>query len=250
MLLALWGLIAGSAIGLLAGQQANLWNPADGWLLAAIVALGLQAFAPLARAGWKKARGDVTQQFQRNTYTTLGQAILELGRMGLQLEELGVSAFLVKRRMAVPWQQVLSRIGKVRFPGSPGPSRILWTKEKGVIGRCWKEENVVMKDTGAVHRDLLDGTEAAWNAASDETTLGLTYEEFRRIRGKYSAVVAVPIMSETEGRVAFRGCVAADVRWGGNIDPLFTTEAVEVLLDAAATIGNELTYVPSWALLE
>lgn len=106
-----------------------------------------------------------------------------------------------------------------------------------------------MKNTQAVHATCLDMNKAEWLKMSNERVrLDLSYEEFQRIKGKYAAVVAVPIMTETDGKVQFRGCVAADVRWGGTFDTLFNGRTVEILTDAAATIANELSYLPRWTL--
>ena len=248
MLLLLWGVVAGATTLALGAHQAKFWTAPDWVIWLCIGVLAIQTFLPLARAGLRRMRGEVTTKFANHTKTTLGAVVLELAKLKIEIDELGVSAFIVHRKMRKPWEPLLRRVARQRLVSAPGPSRILWTKGKGVIGRCWVEENVVVKDTQVVHRPYLEATQAEWEAAPYETRMGLSYDEFQRIKGKYAVCVAVPIMTETSGEVSFRGCIAADIRWGGYTEPLMTTEAVDVLMDAAATVAAELSYLPRWTL--
>ena len=247
-----WALAAAASTTVLSGHGLKVWKAPDELLIAALVVLGLQALGPPVRAWWRRFKGGATDHFRSSAFTTVLQAFLLLtsDEVGLTMGEVGVSVFVVQRKTASPWRPFLKRVAKVRPWATIAPSRITWRKNKGVIGRCWAEENPVVKYTRETYQPYLNAGEKGWEQAGEDVRMGLKFKEFQRIKGKYSAAVAVPIMSEKDGKVRFRGCVSADVRWDGNAQPLLTDEAVDILRDAAATLGNELAYISAWALVE
>jgi hypothetical protein len=175
--------------------------------------------------------------------TVLNTALLELLAIpggNLTLGDLGLTVLMIRRQTRPPWRKHLYRAVRVRHAHVPQSSRILWTKGKGTVGRCWKEEKLVAKDTKTLYGQYLTGSEADWNGAPDHVRMNLSFEEFQRIRELYSEVVAVPIFDK---KGQFRGCAVVDTRYDAPGSLLVGKQAVySIMHKAATTIGNYLSY--------
>jgi hypothetical protein len=98
MLLLLWGLALGGATYVPGANQLKVWKDPPNWLIyASILVLSGQASLPLIRTALRRAKGEVTAKFARNTNTTLGQVFLDFSQFGLQLDEIGVKPVRRKR---------------------------------------------------------------------------------------------------------------------------------------------------------
>ena len=123
--------------------------------------------------------------------------------------DIGVSIFVVKGRLLPR----LSRVHSERLLGVPAPSHIVWTKGKGVIGKCW-----AFGDTRDTHVDLRDLAKQFARRAPDSSEfativasgldLGLSHLEFSQMINKYGEVFAVCI-KDAVGRPV--GVLAADI---------------------------------------
>jgi len=123
--------------------------------------------------------------------------------------DVGVSVFVVKGRLLPR----LSRVHSERLLGVPAPSHIVWTKGKGVIGKCWAFGDT--RDTVVDLRELARTyARRAPTAAEFESVvqtgldLGLSHQEFSQMINKYGEVFAVCIKDQA-GRPV--GVLAADI---------------------------------------
>lgn len=163
---------------------------------------------------------------------------------------IGVNALLVRRRYRWFGRESLHRVGRERVRSTPRHSNVVWTKGKGVIGRCWERGQDYGLDLRAIYAEVAGLTEEEWsNLRSDqpgiteaewanlpaEKTFGLSYHDFLRTR-HHRVVVATPILDRS-GVVI--GVVSADSRDAG-LDELFTDEVRGALGSAAETIRNLL----------
>jgi hypothetical protein len=115
------------------------------------------------------------------------------------------------------------------------PSGITWTRGKGAIGRCWRDGIELVVDT--THLQPLDGQ--AFMALDDDTRLGFTYSEFRRISA-YVAVWATPMVGADE---AFLGCVSIDCDADGSGNQLGRLVENKVVQGVVETVRQYLIRV-------
>jgi hypothetical protein len=164
------------------------------------------------------------------TLRLLPWAVHEQSRDVVPVRPLGASAWVVVTTLR---GRRLHRIAKERVNQTPGPSQVRWTKGKGVIGQCWRTGQAQCFDAAAY--DALHGglTEAAWRAADD--TMGLSYDDYRQIVGKYGTVIAVPLTDARHRRTI--GVVALDAPRGWHVC-LTHPRVTELVADAAGTVAN------------
>lgn len=114
------------------------------------------------------------------------------------------------RRFQAPWRtdRTLVRVERVRLIDDIQESTVTFTKGKGVVGRCWEAEDTAHFDWTTMNRRHEDDeswrptpNSAGWN--------GFSELEWRRMVGRYSGVLAVPVTKSQK----FVGCVAVDYRW-------------------------------------
>lgn len=215
---------------------ADIWHLTRKERFAAVIVLAVVGLAEsLARV-----IGGVVRERQLREARWLSETLRALLVQVVQASQLdwtdvGVNAFLVRRRYRWVGGQALKRIGRERIRSAPPPSSVVWTVGKGVIGRCWE----LGTDLGVDLRDHFAGVEAntpeEWTKLTDEERLGLTYEDFQRTR-QYGVVVATPVLDRA-GSVL--GVVSADSLTGPR-DRLWNDQVREALGAAAVTIRNLL----------
>lgn len=225
---------AAAAVAILLEQQdlpsAAYWKDHRGYFYAALVAFVVAAFAlPLV---------DATAEHLRERGPTVGLAVMELlladfynimVATGLGCTEIGLHAFVVRRpvrRLFWPEQQ---RVGTLRLGPVPGPSRIRWTRGKGLIGKCWAERSDQGADLVSDFGPRINDTREQWEALPEETRYGLSFEEFTRTKGSYGAIVASPMVTK---RGRYKGCIAVDAP--GSAYALLWGQGVRGILQASA----------------
>lgn len=155
---------------------------------------------------------------------------------GLDVRDMGVACYAVRRVRLAPWRRTLRRIGRVRSTRRPTSSRVRWRPGVGVVGVCVREGRVVVRDVEAGERGWLDATRQQWDTVvPDHVKDGLSYDEFRQVRGKYQVVLAVPIIREATERSRVVGCVALDGP-SGSFDLLWTQDVRDVLTGASVNL--------------
>jgi hypothetical protein len=136
------------------------------------------------RPGRLRLHADLSRVLQQGAFRIAGQS-------GVSVQSLGLSVFRLPHG---PFRQrrPLERLERHRFDDHPGPSHIRWTKGKGVVGLCWREQNPVHRDlrrtAGQARRH---GVRAL--ASAGDAGVGMSPSEFERISTKYAEVHAIPI---------------------------------------------------------
>lgn len=148
---------------------------------------------------------------------------------------LGASAWLIVLTLR---GQRLHRIARERINQTPGPSKIRWTKGKGVIGSCWKTGKDACYHAEAF--DTLHGgdTRTDWDELDHDTRMGLAFDEYVQVRGKYGTVIAVPLTDRRRDKII--GVVALDAPRGWH-EWLKQPKVTQAVADAAGTVANLVT---------
>jgi hypothetical protein len=155
---------------------------------------------------------------------------------GLDVRDLGVACYAVRRSRLPGARPVLRRIGRVRSTRRPTASGVRWRPGVGVVGVCVRDGQAVVRDVEADERAWLTATREDWDTIVPEhVKVGLSYEEFRRVRGKYHVVLAVPIITEQGQRSKVVGCVALDGPTG-SYGALWTQDVRDVLTGATVNL--------------
>lgn len=216
---------------------ADVWDLADGWVIAAAVAAALAGLAEPVMATVEDR--SLVQRLQRTRDVELalrGALVTVMHLFGLECDRIGVNAFVVRTHRVRRWlPDALVRVARFRITDSPPPSRVAWTKGKGVIGECWATGRDIGRDLGHDFADFLDAGEAVWLAVPDDVRLGMSYEELQATR-QHGAVVATPVLDDG---LRVRGVVSIDGPTE-HFDAYWSDEARAVLQRAAIAIGGYL----------
>lgn len=150
--------------------------------------------------------------------------------------ELGLTAFVVRRTLRHPGG-VQIRIARLRLRANPRPTRILWTKKKGVLGRCWRNLQVEELDHAAKYGKYQNCTKDTWKKLPSDVREGLSYEDFKAIR-HFGYVLAAPII---DGEGNYRGCLLVQVRPMYKGELKAGSEAREIICLGATTVAAVLS---------
>lgn len=201
------------------------------------------ALADIKR-GYSDYRIDRDLKLRRKVHTVLCSLFLGvIKRPDVMPEDIGVSAYLVRRTGSRGLRPQLHRVGAVRLGTPITTSGVAWTRGKGVIGRCWARGAVEFAETRVAWGPHIDCDKKHWDALDEDTRLGLPHKDFQRLRGKYRAAVAVPIH---RGKVtigvpaAAYGVVALDITYDGKtpVKALEDPVVLDLLSSAAAAVAD------------
>lgn len=155
---------------------------------------------------------------------------------GIDLEILGVSVW----RVYVPGRRwwphrrhvdCLERVERFRIGAHPAPSDASWTKGKGVIGKCWDNEQLLFQDWGSTQRSFSGVTsmsDSRWNGVTANRRWGFDRTNYLDAINKYAQVLAQPI---TDRHGAFIGCLSIDI-------PAAADGIVPVVAENALGVGE------------
>jgi hypothetical protein len=85
---------------------------------------------------------------------------------------------------------------------------VIWRKRKGALGRAWKVRSDIvcfLGDANDIH------SRAEFNALPAESRGYVRWHDFTRMKGKFSAVAAIPLELTIDGSRSFRGCISINV---------------------------------------
>ncbi len=227
--------VAAAATAFLALVNAKVWMGSDRekfWAVATVaaVAIGSSVARPVRIVVLGK---QVKQRLQIGAaLRSLPWSINQQTDGAVPVPPLGASAWLVK---GYGKRQALKRIGRERVQDTPGPSNVKWIKGKGALGRCWELERAQVIDTGKIDARWGKCSQDDWEQkCRPDTRMGLTYEEFRKVTGKYGTVIAVPMFDARNDKVI--GCVSLDAPAGLHLQ-LVNADAEAAVASAAVVIA-------------
>ncbi|NAZ87103.1 hypothetical protein, partial [Kineococcus indalonis] len=216
---------------LLALERAGLWaapREVVGALIALTAVLAVATTAAQAVARWRAGR----RAAHREVLDDLLHAVLwsAVDATGLDARDLAVAAYRLHRPAWPGRPARLLRLHRVRAGRRPVASGTAWAPGKGVIGRAAADGEVVAVDVAALDAVAGEVDAAGWQRLPAGVRQGLTFEEHRRLRGKYGAVVAVPLVDDSGPVSAVVGCLALDGPAGSL--PRLSSPAVVGVLEA------------------
>jgi hypothetical protein len=242
----------------LAGHEAELWqfSPREEFRLASVsITLLFLSLTASAIHQWRSEKSEVTLRNIRQGVTYSLHALLFRiqDETGIDVRDLGATVHLRVRTGIWPFHhEQLVPLAWARFRAT-SVSGITWRPGVGVIGRCVTLGRLLIVDVAALDRQLESLTEAEWHELAQREqqeppeqsrTLGMSYREWQRARGKFSVILATPLIGRSSTRSEILGCVSVDVM---TPDPstdsyeLLSEEAVQYAVSAAAReISNVL----------
>lgn len=216
------------------------WEDRKAWALLALGAVAAFTLIEHILAGVRAWFED-----RRERQASLVQQILYLCLIQVDeatddsLEYYNIGLHVWRKGWRLTWRppfgrRQLIKVAKVRLSDTMQSSRVVWTKGKGVIGKCWETKAVVRRDLGSF-KPYVSGSQEAWYAAPPDFRLNLTWEEFQRT-ANYGGVIAAPMLDK---RDRFRGCVSVDGP-EGTYQTLDTERVRDAVNDAANTCAGRL----------
>ena len=216
--------------------QAGLWQPSRGQRATLVATAALVAFVTTTGAAvgeWRSRRAEAKRDDLALVLAGAAWAVHDL--TGIDVRELGLAVYRVRRQRLPPFGRILARVHRERAARRPTTSGIVWRPGMGVIGQCVAVGADVGQDVGADSRPWLDVGPEQWPEVPEHVRAGLTYEEFAHVRGKYHVVLATPVIVDAGASSRVVGCVALDGP-EGSYDLLWTGEVRWVLADTAITL--------------
>jgi hypothetical protein len=221
----------------LALHGANIYHASRDQLISMVAAVAATSLIGAARTSWWEHTSERRARFREDVAQVLrGAAVITAEVTGKKVPSVGASAFVVSRGGLLWRQQYLRRIGRQRFASFPPPSNVVWTRGKGVIGRCWADRKPVVKDFTKIAKRHRGCSRDQFEKLKDDVRLGLNYTEWNEMIGKYGVVLAVPMTaSPLDGKII--GVLALDLQEGTEHD-VTHNEVRKIAYDAAASIAK------------
>jgi hypothetical protein len=230
-------LVALVAAAVIAVDQAGVRDVEPVVAAGAAVVAAVLAFAATTQA----VVGDFRARRRASSVEDLRYAVRQLAfsiaEMSLvDVRELGLAVYVVRRDWPLPWRKRLDRVLRERSMRRPSASRVTWRPGKGVIGRCVATGTDVAQDVGADTAPWRDATPEDWDLrVPDDVRSGFSYEEFLDLRGRYHVVVATPILDDRGPVTRVVGCLALDGP-EGSFDDLAADDVRAAMAAMAPTI--------------
>ncbi|MBH0054508.1 hypothetical protein I6E74_10060 [Salinibacterium sp. SWN139] len=172
---------------------------------------------------------------------TVIASLISISRVtGTDIILLGGCVFEIRRRRWWSRTKMLKRLVRSRLSDSPQESAITWRAGKGAIGEAWQRKKAVHRSWLAIARKHGEGqlSRAAFDRLPAKTQDGFEYEDFQTIVGKYSEILAVPILKN--GRCI--GVLAIDIPYEPTEtrQHLDTKDVKEIAETCASVLSNVL----------
>lgn len=257
-----WAVAVAAATGSIILIEIGLWaDPPDYVTWPAVAILTCAAFAPSVANAVRTTTDRSRHKLETAAMDAFRVALVLISeRSGVGYERLGFNCLIVPgwyrrtmkrsvRKRLFGWlsehhrdrlgsRPVLRSVKKFRISPDPPSSGIRWTRQKGVIGLCWRERKTVGLDVRDTYGPYLGLDRTAWEQqVPPEVRLGLSYGDWTLVGDKYSAVVVSPILVRGE----FWGCITLDATCSDAQDDdysrLWAGDVQSALLDAAIYVG-------------
>jgi hypothetical protein len=199
---------------------------------------------PALRLASRQFKVDRSEAFRHRAGVALGNAFdAVITGTSLRARDIGISIFIVQRRLVPPRDWYLGRVAEVRLVRAFPSTGIAWRPGKGAIGRSWASGDVIAL---ALDESVFDryATEEQWATVPSEIGLNLTYSEVTALRHRYSAVLAVPIRrgGTVGGVVVMDSAAGTPSHWVSDRRTLRVL--IQVLLRAAGQVAVAIDDVP------
>lgn len=178
------------------------WEERGWWVVGAIGALVVfGVFTPVQWVTSRKAR-ETRGNVRRLMVNTIGAIHKDTG---IPVDDIGIHIWVPRRRWLF-WSE-LRRAATMRVGPAVTNQSFRFTRGKGVVGLCWRDNAVVCKNVQGDLGTIL--TQADWDQIAKshggDFVMNMTFVEFRRVRHR-GAVIAVPLRPGER----FEGCVSGD----------------------------------------
>jgi hypothetical protein len=204
------GMLGGLGGAMLASQRAG-WPSAEfwskrGWLV--IAAICVAALVPPLQAAISEF-GERGRRKSAELATTLHQILAGILIMlvedaGADWQKTGIQVFRVRGGLWWKKQVPAARLRLAHFQ----PSRIKWTRGKGIIGKCWETGEPQSMNLEEHFRPHANIDELGWKILpSTIERYGLSFTEFQKTKGRFGLVSVFPL---TKGD-KYLGCITADM---------------------------------------
>lgn len=211
------GLIATATAGVILGLfGSGVWSSAKHHhlIVGLVIWLGFAALQADVLALHRELRGPRDDDLRRRCTDHVGalpSGISKATGGAVPTDVIGVSVFRVtKPKRLRRRSEELRRILRHRDDSHPGPSALKsWSREKGVIGKAWKQNRVIHEELRHVVKDHEGTSEDDFEKVPKDYRWGMTYDEWTSIIGKYAEVLAVPIHAPNDGPIV--GLIAIDL---------------------------------------
>lgn len=210
-----WWRVAAAAVAAAAGlglglQETGVWSPPRELTVSLVVAGVLVAFVTATEAAIDQRRRGRVAELREQARAVLSPLLLELEEAtGINARQLGVAAYRVRRPIWPFSKPRLERLLRLQLLIRVS-SGIAWRPGVGVIGQCVERGEDVVENLAALDEQLDDVPPHEWASLGDDLTYGFSYEDFRRVRGKYGVILASPMIKETPLGSRVIGCVSVD----------------------------------------
>lgn len=211
----------------------------DGRVLAAAgILAALLAFVATSQSAVREYRGRGATDRREQLGFALRQLAFTVAELtSLDVRELGLAVYVVRRERPFWWRKRLDRAARERSVNRPSTSRVVWRPGKGVIGRCVAAGTDVAQDVQADTSPWRDADQDDWDLRiPDDVKAGFSFDEFRFMLGRYHVVVATPVLDDSGVRTRIVGCLALDGP-SGTFDLLAADDVRAAMGRVAPTIG-------------
>jgi hypothetical protein len=205
-------LVALAAATVVAADQTGLRSFAPGVRAGAAVTAAALAFVATAGSAVREYRTPRRAESSENLRYAVRQLAFSIAETTMiDVRDLGLAVYVVRRSRLLPWRRRLDRVLRERSVRRPSVSRVVWRPGKGVIGRCVANGRDVAQDVGADMARWRGVSRQEWESrVPDDVRAGFSYEEFVDMQGRYHVVVATPILDDTARVTRVVGCLALD----------------------------------------
>lgn len=189
----------------------DLWNPDRPVRTGLVVTAGAVAFASSSYAAVEELHRQASAAAREKIAFVLRALAFDVqDATGIDVRELGVSAYAVRRSRWTPWRHELVRLHRERAAWGRASAGIRWRPGKGVLGRCVAQSKDVAVDLAALDLALAGVMRKQWPSLNEEQRLGLSWREYQKARGRYGVVLASPIIDDRGWHAEVVGCVVVD----------------------------------------
>lgn len=209
------------------------------WVIfAALILAGLLVYEPIRERRKRVAEGRTAHQHAL-VVAALGRLVAEVQEVSrAKIPEITAHVHEVERKRfrQQPADRALSRLERLVFNDSFGPTDIKFTASKGVIGLCLSEKRSIPADLVAskVNRAR---DEAAWSRVAAPDRLGLTWDDQRQLLNRrYGGLLAEPVRDQQGNVIAIVSLGVAE----GLEANLQSVRIVKAMGTAAADVSRAL----------